>query len=95
MTSGGAILTASLKQHFLERLPGLRILDALGSSESGAQAAQFSDGSGKATTGDFAVAAGNLVLREDLSGPLAAGSEERGWLAREGVIPLGYYKDEE
>ena len=95
VTSGGAILTASLKQHFLERLPGLRILDALGSSESGAQAAQFSDGSGKATTGDFAVAAGNLVLREDLSGPLAAGSEERGWLAREGVIPLGYYKDEE
>ncbi|HME71746.1 MAG TPA: acyl-CoA synthetase, partial [Myxococcota bacterium] len=95
LTSGGAILTAVLKQHFLERLPGLRILDALGSSESGAQAAQVSERGGKATTGDFAVAAGNLVLREDLSGVLTAGSGERGWLAREGVIPLGYYKDEE
>jgi fatty-acyl-CoA synthase len=95
LTSGGAILTALLKQQFLERLPGLRILDALGSSESGAQAAQFSEGGGKATTGDFAVAAGNLVLREDLSDVLPAGSGERGWLAREGLIPLGYYKDEE
>ncbi len=95
LTSGGAILTAALKQQFLERLPGLRILDALGSSESGAQAAQVSARGGKATTGDFAVAAGNVVLREDLSGVLAAGSGERGWLAREGLIPLGYYKDEE
>jgi 3-oxocholest-4-en-26-oate---CoA ligase len=95
LTSGGAILTAALKQQFLERLPGLRILDALGSSESGAQAAQVSERGGKATTGDFAVAAGNVVLREDLSGVLAAGTGERGWLAREGVIPLGYDKDEE
>jgi fatty-acyl-CoA synthase len=95
LTSGGAILTAVLKQHFLERLPGLRILDALGSSESGAQASQVSEGRGKATTGDFAVAAGSLVLREDLSGVLGPGSGERGWLARQGVIPLGYYKDEE
>ncbi len=38
MTSGGAILTASLKQEFLDHLPKLRILDALGSSESGSQA---------------------------------------------------------
>jgi acyl-CoA synthetase (AMP-forming)/AMP-acid ligase II len=42
LSSGGAILTAALKQEFLERLPGLRLLDALGSSESGAQASQVS-----------------------------------------------------
>jgi fatty-acyl-CoA synthase len=95
LTSGGAILTAALKREFLERLPQLRILDALGSSESGAQASQMTAPGGKTTTGDFAVAAGNLVLREDLSGVLEAGSKERGWLAREGVIPLGYYKDAE
>jgi len=95
LTSGGAILTAALKQQFLERVPGLRILDALGSSESGAQASQISASGGKATTGDFAVASGNVVLREDLSGVLAAATGERGWLARQGFIPLGYYKDEE
>ena len=95
VTSGGAILTAALKQEFLQRLPNLRILDALGSSESGAQASQMTAAGTKASTGDFAFAAGNLVLKEDLSGRLEAGSPERGWLAREGVIPLGYYKDAE
>jgi acyl-CoA synthetase (AMP-forming)/AMP-acid ligase II len=95
LTSGGAILTAALKREFLERLPHVRILDALGSSESGAQASQLTAAGGKASTGDFAVAAGNLVLKEDLSGLLEAGSPEQGWLAREGVIPLGYYRDAE
>ena len=38
LTSGGAILSATLKEELLELLPDLRILDTLGSSESGAQA---------------------------------------------------------
>ena len=40
LTTGGAFLSAGCKREFLERIPGLRILDALGSSESGAQAAK-------------------------------------------------------
>jgi len=95
LTSGGAILTAALKDEFLRHLPKIRILDALGSSESGAQASQFSEGGRKATTGDFTAAPGNLVLKEDLSGLVEKGSDEVGWLAREGPIPLGYYKDAE
>ena len=95
LTSGGAILTAALKDEFLRHLPNIRILDALGSSESGAQAAQFSEGGKKASTGDFAISPGNLVLKEDLSGLVEPGSDEVGWLAREGHIPLGYYKDPE
>jgi fatty-acyl-CoA synthase len=95
LTSGGAILTAALKQEFLELLPQLRILDSLGSSESGQQAAQFSTAERRATTGDFEVNPDNVVLREDLSGPLEPGTGERGWLARRGRVPLGYYKDPE
>ena len=95
LTSGGAILTAALKDEFLRHLPKIRILDALGSSESGAQASQFSEGGRKATTGDFAFSPGNLVLKDDLSGLVAPGSDEIGWLAREGHIPLGYYRDAE
>ncbi len=95
ITSGGAILTAALKREFLVRIPHLRILDALGSSESGAQASQMTAPGGHASTGDFSFAAGNVVLREDLSGVLEPGSPEQGWLAREGAIPLGYYKDAE
>jgi fatty-acyl-CoA synthase len=95
ITSGGAILTASLKQEFLELLPEIRILDALGSSESGAQATQFSTKDSKPTTGDFSMAPGNTVLTDDLSGELEPGSPEQGWLARTGSVPLGYYKDAE
>ncbi len=95
VSSGGAILTAALKQELLERLPQVRILDALGSSETGAQAAQFSTAETKPTTGDFAMAPGNVVLKQDLSGVVEAGSGEIGWLAREGFVPLGYYKDPE
>jgi len=94
LTSGGAILTAALKQEILEQLPEVRILDALGSSESGAQAAQFSTAGGRTTTGDFALMPGNVVLSEDLSRVLPAGSSEQGWIARTGNVPLGYYKDE-
>jgi fatty-acyl-CoA synthase len=93
-TSGGAIFTAALKQEILELIPGVRILDALGSSESGAQAAQFSAAGTRTTTGDFALMPGNVVLKEDLSALLPAGSQEQGWIARSGNVPLGYYKDE-
>jgi acyl-CoA synthetase (AMP-forming)/AMP-acid ligase II len=95
LTTGGAILSASQKREFLERIPGLRILDALGSSESGAQAAKVSTGGADATTGDFEPSPDNTVLREDLSGQVDPGSGERGWLARRGHVPLGYYKDPE
>ena len=72
----------------------MRILDALGSSESGAQAAQFSVAGTRTTTGDFALMPGNVVLKQDLSAVLEAGSTEQGWIARCGSVPLGYYKDE-
>ncbi len=95
LTTGGAILSASQKREFLERIPGLRILDALGSSESGGQAAKLSTDSADATTGDFEPSPDNVVLRADLSGEVAPGSGEPGWLARRGRVPLGYYKDPE
>jgi fatty-acyl-CoA synthase len=93
--SGGAILTAALKQELLELLPQVRINDNLGSSESGSQAIQVSQRGAPATSGDFEIAKDSLVLREDLSGPVAPGSGEVGWLARRGLVPLGYYRDRE
>ena len=95
ITSGGAILTAALKAEFLERLPGVRILDTLGSSESGSQGVQSARGGGTASTGDFELVSDNTVLKEDLSGPVEPGSGEQGWLARAGRVPLGYLDDPE
>ncbi len=95
VTSGGAILTAALKRELLSRLPGIRILDALGSSESGSQASQYSSADAETSTGDFRMNPDNAVLKEDLSGPVEIGSGELGWLARRGRVPLGYYRDAE
>jgi len=93
VTSGGAIFTAALKQELLEALPDIKILDALGSSETGSQASHFSTKDSGVATGNFDMSVGNVVLREDLSGLVEAGSEEVGWLARLGHVPLGYYDD--
>ncbi len=93
ITSGGAILTAALKRELLDLIPGMRILDALGSSEAGTQASQYTQKSDVATTGDFAMKPENLVLNADLSGIAAPGSSELGWAARRGRVPLGYLKD--
>ncbi len=95
VTSGGAIFTAALKEELLSRLPNIRILDALGSSETGAQGTHFSTRSSGAATGNFDMSEGNVVLRADLSGRLERGSEQTGWLARTGYVPLGYYDDPE
>jgi fatty-acyl-CoA synthase len=95
LTTGGAILTATLKQEFLDLLPGLKIVDSLGSSESGQQASRVSTAERRASTGDFEMAADNVVLRDNLKGLVEPGSGERGWLARRGFLPLGYYKDSE
>jgi fatty-acyl-CoA synthase len=95
VTTGGAILTAALKQEFLELLPDIKIFDTLGSSESGQQAAQVSSRERKATTGDFEMNPDNVVLREALDGLVEPGSDERGWLARKGHVPLGYLGDAE
>jgi 3-oxocholest-4-en-26-oate---CoA ligase len=95
LTSGGAILTATRKAAFLRRLPGLRILDALGSSESGQQASQLSRAGAAATTGDFVLAEDNVVLDDSLRAALPPGCGEEGWLARRGHVPLGYLGDPE
>jgi fatty-acyl-CoA synthase len=95
VSSGGATLSAGVKDELLAALPGARILDVLGSSETGHQATQISTAGVRAKSGDFALGEENVVLKEDLSGLVAPGSGELGWLARSGPVPLGYYKDAE
>ncbi len=93
VTSGGAIFTAALKNELLERMPKVRILDALGSSETGAQGSLTSTRESGASTGNFDMVEDNIVLSDDLSRLLEAGSSETGWLARTGYVPLGYFDD--
>ena len=90
--SGGAPLSAPLKDEFLTHLPTLMIVDGLGSSEAGGQVSQVSTGGG-ATTGTFEITPGNVVLSADLDRVLEAGDPEIGWLAKSGRLALGYLGD--
>jgi 3-oxocholest-4-en-26-oate---CoA ligase len=86
LVSGGAVLSAPVKARWRERLPRLRILDLLGSSEAGLQAVGGADGG-------FRPESSTVVLSEDRSRVLAPGEDEVGWLAQAGRVPLGYLGD--
>lgn len=88
--SGGAMLSAPVKDELKRHLPQVMIMDRFGSSESGAQGA-VEEG---ATGPRFTMTADTTVLGDDLR-PLAPGDGKIGRLARTGRIPLGYYKDPE
>jgi 3-oxocholest-4-en-26-oate---CoA ligase len=92
LITGGAALTAPLKERFVELLPQLTILDAGGSSESGAQMVQASSRA-QTVSGRFAPNPGAVVVSEDMTRVLSPGDDEIGWLAQQAPIPLGYLGD--
>ncbi|OBI53560.1 acyl-CoA synthetase [Mycobacterium sp. E787] len=94
LVTGGAALSAPLKQRFVELLPQVTILDAGGASESGAQMIQASSRA-QGATGRFVPNPGAVVVSEDLTRILSPGDDEIGWLAQQGPIPLGYLGDPE
>jgi acyl-CoA synthetase (AMP-forming)/AMP-acid ligase II len=93
LVSGGAALGSSLKDRFLEKAPHAIVLDAVGSSETGAQMGHTST-KGATATGTFQPGPETSVVSADLSGELSPGSPETGWLAQRGHVPLGYLGDE-
>jgi 3-oxocholest-4-en-26-oate---CoA ligase len=95
--SGGTILTAESKRRLLDALPSvIAITEAIGSSESPAQAVAVvtRDGVASARTLAFAPKADTLVLDDDLR-PIPAGTGAVGRLATSGRVPLRYHKDPE
>jgi acyl-CoA synthetase (AMP-forming)/AMP-acid ligase II len=90
--SGGAILSPHYKEKFLEKIPQVTVVDGFGASETGAHGSHASRSGEAVSTGKFSMS-NTVVLREDLSGLLEAGSDAVGWLGRTGNVPLGYYKD--
>ena len=94
VVSGGAALSPGVKNRILELLPSVGIMDGLGASETGAQAAQISGAGAPATTGTFTPGPGMCIVSEDLTTVLEVGSPDMGWLAQRGRVPLGYLGDE-
>jgi 3-oxocholest-4-en-26-oate---CoA ligase len=87
LLSGGAVLSGPVKARLTARIPGLRIVDVLGSSETGRQAV-----AGAGST--FRPERSTVVLSADRTRRLAPGEGEIGWLAQSGRVPLGYLGDE-
>jgi acyl-CoA synthetase (AMP-forming)/AMP-acid ligase II len=95
MLSGGAALSATLKEEFLERIPQVMLIDGVGSSEAGGQLSHVSTKASGASTGTFTAGAGSVVLDEDLTKVLEPGHDGTAWLAKSGRIPLGYLGDKD
>jgi acyl-CoA synthetase (AMP-forming)/AMP-acid ligase II len=94
LVSGGAALSAGLKNRFLELMPGMGIMDGLGASETGQQATQIVGAGADATTGTFTPGPGMCIVDEEMVRVLEPGDTELGWLAQQGRVPLGYLGDE-
>ncbi len=92
LVSGGAGLNPNLKDRFLELAPHAIVLDAVGSSETGAQMGHTS-AKGAASTGTFTAGPETTILTADLQDELPSESGETGWLAQRGHVPLGYLGD--
>jgi acyl-CoA synthetase (AMP-forming)/AMP-acid ligase II len=92
--TGGAILSPSLRAELLELLPQVRIVDVLGSSESGRQAVASTVAGDEIGPTRFAPSATAAVLDDALARRLEPGDQEIGWLAQGGRIPRGYLGDE-
>ncbi|MGN6692688.1 MAG: AMP-binding protein [Aquihabitans sp.] len=92
--TGGAILSPALRAELLELVPQIRIVDVLGSSESGRQAVANTVAGDEIGPTRFAPSATAAVLDDGLTRRLEPGDGEIGWLAQGGRIPRGYLGDE-
>jgi 3-oxocholest-4-en-26-oate---CoA ligase len=90
--SGGAPLSAAVRERFLATFPAVVLSDGYGSSETGMQAGRRFQGP---TTGDVPAfnASQAVVLDEATHEPVVPGSGVIGRVARTGRIPVAYYKD--
>ncbi|CAM2832008.1 AMP-binding protein [Prescottella defluvii] len=91
ITSGGAIWSLSVRERMLAVKPDLLLRDNFGASESGNDGAFTIDENGNLRMPPSP----NMILVDERLEQIPAGSDEIGYIARIGNVPVGYYKDEE
>ncbi len=93
MTSSGVMWSQPVKERLINRIPQLIIFDSLGSSEAVGMGASHSSAGNVGQTAAFELGPSAVVIRED--GELVQpGSGDIGRVGVQGVMPVGYYKDE-
>jgi len=100
LTSSAAIFSPSVKLEFLDRIPHMMMLDALGASEQGMTGIMFVTRESLLAPQEKNEGKGlrinpgrDVTVFDDDFKPIEPGSGKIGRLARGGNIPYGYYKD--
>jgi fatty-acyl-CoA synthase len=92
--SSGVMWSQEVKHGLLQHIPQVQLIDSFGSSEAVGFAASITNSEGEVETARFMMGEDVKVFSPDHR-PIAPGSEEPGYIARGGNIPVGYWKDPE
>ncbi len=94
--STAAVLSKAVRDELRAALPeGVMMLESLGGSDFGLQAMSYDTDSGEPGIPAYPLREGTVLLKADRSGILEPGTDEVGWLASRGNLPLGYLGDPE
>jgi len=93
IVSSGVLWSPAVKQGLLRHLPHALLMDSFGSSEAVGFGTELTTKDTTVQLGRFKLGPNCKVFTPD-GREVTPGSDEAGYVARSGPIPLGYYKDE-
>ena len=94
LASTAALFSPSIKEKFLELLPNRVITDSIGSSETGFGGTSIVAKDAPHAGGPRVTIDHRTVVLDEDGNEVKPGSGVRGFIAKKGNIPVGYYKDE-
>lgn len=94
LASTAALFSPSIKEKFLELLPNRVITDSIGSSETGFGGTSIVAKDAPHAGGPRVTIDHRTVVLDEQGNEVKPGSGVRGFIAKKGNIPVGYYKDE-
>src|SRR3984893_13902951 len=94
LASTAALFSPSIKEKLLELLPNRVITDSIGSSVTGLRSTSIVAAGAPHSGGPRVTIDHRTVVLDEDGNEVTPGSGVRGFIAKKGNIPVGYYKDE-
>jgi acyl-CoA synthetase (AMP-forming)/AMP-acid ligase II len=94
LASTAALFSPSIKEKLLELLPNRVITDSIGSSETGFGGTSIVAAGAPHSGGPRVTIDHRTVVLDEDGNEVKPGSGVRGFIAKKGNVPVGYYKDE-